>query len=281
MRLRKAPSRQEVPLEATLARSPPKSGVSRFKETLQTNRLGISSISLESSVLPKEQAQKLRRIIREGKLADDKLIGAEESESEDDAGGNRQRMLEMLKNGEVVTGNPLVDGTAELEAAKSSEHTQGAQKLEKAASQTFKTSKFFAGRLSSQPSPPDLAPREPLQPRVGNEVPAKSSRFMSGRSVPQSQPLTTDVPHANSAAPTAAGKHSDASALAPMSKLIKERAPTVPLAQSSETVAAAGGSANDNGSKSVFKKPPTVISVPSHSPATIVRISSLLILQIF
>ncbi|KAI8989717.1 hypothetical protein BD414DRAFT_438892 [Trametes punicea] len=140
-----------VPLEATLASSPPKPSVSRFKASLASGST-LPSHSLDGSILPSSQTSRLKSSVRLGKLENGQLVGGEEGESGDELDPQSKEMLEMLRKGEIVNVGPTLP-----------------------AGET-------ATSLQSIPTPPQqapLAPAEPLaQPCAAQKPnPSKVSQF--------------------------------------------------------------------------------------------------------
>lgn len=99
---------QDVPLDATLASSPPKPPVSKFKSSLVSRAATttMASHSLGQAILPVSQTSSLKSAIRMGKLEDDKLIGGSAGESDDDMDEDVKQIIELLKKGEVTNIGP-------------------------------------------------------------------------------------------------------------------------------------------------------------------------------
>ncbi|RDX56501.1 hypothetical protein OH76DRAFT_1425989 [Lentinus brumalis] len=95
-----------VPLDASLASSPPKPSASRFKSSRSSATSTLPSQSLGANILPASQSSTLKSAVRLGKLEDDMLVGGEEGESDDEIHPAAKEMLEMLKKGEVVNVGP-------------------------------------------------------------------------------------------------------------------------------------------------------------------------------
>ncbi|RPD66389.1 hypothetical protein L227DRAFT_570274 [Lentinus tigrinus ALCF2SS1-6] len=98
--------RPVVPLEASLASSPPKSFASRFKSSRTSASSTLPSHSLGANIVPASQSSTLRSAVRLGKLENDNLVGGQEGESDDEMDAAAKEMLEMLKKGEVVNVGP-------------------------------------------------------------------------------------------------------------------------------------------------------------------------------
>ena len=79
---------QEVPLDATLASTPPKPAISRFKAEhfghSGSRSSSLASHSLGASILPSSSSSSLRRAVRMGSLEDGKLVSGEAGDSEDE-----------------------------------------------------------------------------------------------------------------------------------------------------------------------------------------------------
>ncbi|CDO73566.1 Glycosyltransferase Family 22 protein [Trametes cinnabarina] len=95
-----------VPLEASLASSPPKQ-VSRFK-TSRPSSSTLASHSLGGSILPSSQGSTLKSAVRLGKLENGQLVGGDDGESDDELDPQAKEVLEILKKGEVVNVGPTI-----------------------------------------------------------------------------------------------------------------------------------------------------------------------------
>ncbi|KAI0723982.1 hypothetical protein C8T65DRAFT_628114 [Cerioporus squamosus] len=95
-----------VPLEASLASSPPKPSASRFKSSRSSASSTLPSQSLGGNILPASQSSTLKSAVRLGKVEDGNLLGGEDGESDDEIHPAAKEMLEMLKKGEVVNVGP-------------------------------------------------------------------------------------------------------------------------------------------------------------------------------
>ncbi|KAI0636688.1 hypothetical protein C8Q77DRAFT_1050663 [Trametes polyzona] len=115
-----------VPLEATLASSPPKPPVSRFKASLASGS-SLPSHSLGASILPSSQSATLKEAVRLGKLEDGQLVGGEEGESEDELDPQAKEMLEMLKKGDVVNVGPTLSTNSPVVPTATSPSTSQTQ----------------------------------------------------------------------------------------------------------------------------------------------------------
>ncbi|KAL4246067.1 hypothetical protein ABKN59_003251 [Abortiporus biennis] len=107
----------EVPLDATLASSPPKPPVSRFKATrisdsanaVEPSASTLASHSLGDFIVPSSQSSLLKRSIRMGKVEDGQLYGGEPGESDDEldaADGSAKEILQLLKSGNIANIGP-------------------------------------------------------------------------------------------------------------------------------------------------------------------------------
>ena len=212
--------------------------MSRFKAERRAN-LAVSedsSISLGASVLPQEKSHTLQKAVRTGKLENGKLVGGEagESDSEIEDSETVKRTLEMLKSGIGPDLLPDKD-TDPQKMADDSQHV-----LEQSSS-------------SSVTTPSQGHPRE--------TKPTGTSRFLAERG---GQNQTSE------SAPVASTSATSISS--PLSATIVERptckgSPTAPSRQSGITERVQP-SAN-----AAFKKPPTVISVPSVPPSVSIVLS--------
>ncbi|KAI0748547.1 hypothetical protein C8Q80DRAFT_746055 [Daedaleopsis nitida] len=96
-----------VPLEATLASSPPKPAVSRFK-TSRTSSSSLPSKSLGGSILPASQSSAIKGAVRLGKIENENLVGGDDGESDDELDPAAKDLLERIKRGEVMNVGPSV-----------------------------------------------------------------------------------------------------------------------------------------------------------------------------
>ena len=114
---------QEVPLEASLSSAPPKQSVSRFKASragrnvADSNSLG--SHSLGTSIVPASSSSAMQRAVRMGRLENDRLVGGEEGESDDEVTENTRALLEALTKGEVTNIGPSVQTSVSPPAVQS------------------------------------------------------------------------------------------------------------------------------------------------------------------
>lgn len=170
--------RQEVPLEATLASGPPRSGVSRFKAE-HTSRGAptqstLASHSLGASVVPSAGVPSMKGAIRLGKLENSKLVGGEAGESDDEIlenDENAREMLELLKKGEVTNIGP--------------------QSFSAVVTPPTPVAASAPTRPESIPSTSDKPPAEPVaEPRASK--PSKVSKFKL--SLAQSGPAQSSSP---------------------------------------------------------------------------------------
>lgn len=100
---------QNVPLDATLAGSPPRSKVSRFRSSLYGSRAaGASASTSLSDKAIVVDSNALRGAVRLGKLDDDELVGGEEGESgsEDDQITKAKEAI-LMGNSETIKNSTL------------------------------------------------------------------------------------------------------------------------------------------------------------------------------
>ncbi|KAH8117443.1 hypothetical protein DFH11DRAFT_1687445 [Phellopilus nigrolimitatus] len=222
----------EVPLEATLSSRPAKPNMSRFKAMRQSSSSlpNGQSVSLGGSVLPQGKTNTLQRAVRTGKLDDGKLVGGEEGESasEDEENENYKHMLDMLKAGIVAEEEAIA--SVLLSALPEHSARDGPVSVPQTAS-------------SSSAAPTPLTSYTP---------PPKKSRFLSERTA-QSTIASPPAPDAYS----------------PLSSTVFERSKEAPRPTSASQQSPAGKSrqAQDVTSGTPFKRPPSVISVPSIRPS--------------
>lgn len=175
--------------------APPKPAVSKFKaarlspaSTYGKASPEPQSTSLGGAVLPATQAKAIQRAIRTGKLEDDKLVGGEAGESDDEpADVNTEAFMEMLKSGEIRNVGPDGEEVAPTSAAPSSGSpaTVTSTVVERSAS-TLK--------LSPAPAPSSAAPAKNTlaqNDHVGSKP--RASRFKMNQALqgttPSDQPI--------------------------------------------------------------------------------------------
>ncbi|KAI0807718.1 hypothetical protein C8Q74DRAFT_1189355 [Fomes fomentarius] len=100
-----------VPLDATLASSPPKPDVSRFKAE-RVSASTLPSQSLGASILPASQSSTLKAAVKLGKLEGNKLVGGDEGESDDELDPAAKELLQALKKGDVVNAGPRIPSSS-------------------------------------------------------------------------------------------------------------------------------------------------------------------------
>lgn len=204
---------QEVPLEATLASTPPKPTASRFKADRLANApstTGLASHSLGASVLSANTAP-MKRAIRMGRLENGKLIGGDDGDSDEDITAedeNAKQFLEMLRNGEVTNVGPLDISVKPT----SQEQTPSAQPVDPSQKHRDTTEPSVSSKVSkfklalSQPdlttgqTSPSLASggHTPILSATRSS-PKMSSGYSSGTSSP------TQLPQYNPAGPSRVG----------------------------------------------------------------------------
>ena len=130
--------------------------MSRFKAdhlTRAHNHIPIASTSLESSVIPAGSSPDVQRAIRLGRLESDKLVGADDSSSENESEAIKMA-LEMVKNGslrDTRSADPSPPITSSFPAARESRVSQPIVESEpQPNTQTSTTSRSHAG----EPRPP-------------------------------------------------------------------------------------------------------------------------------
>ncbi|EJD05924.1 uncharacterized protein FOMMEDRAFT_153270 [Fomitiporia mediterranea MF3/22] len=184
-----------VPLDATLASKPQKSGMSRFKAARRANRgfSGNTSISLGASVLPSSKSSTLQKAVRTGKLENGQLVGGDpcESSSEDEEAENAKRTLEMLKDG-VVFGESSQSGSTlpqQTENAAKGTKEQESLSSSQPGLSTSKPSRFLAQRAAQRPnSEPVLGPSSSITSTPSPILDTVIERSTSKRTTPS----TTD-----------------------------------------------------------------------------------------
>ncbi|KAI0647345.1 hypothetical protein C8Q79DRAFT_621742 [Trametes meyenii] len=188
-----------VPLDATLASSPPKSPVSRFKAS-RTPTSSLPSHSLGASVLPSAQSSTLKSAVRLGRLQHGHLVGGQDGESDEELDSQAREMLEALKRGDVVNAGPTPpSGAAAAPQPGSSASTSPLQPppTEVPPASRPKPSKVSQFKMSlgqpASPQPPDspgsglstpVANNERSSPKLGSRsrqgtpiiIPTKTSR---------------------------------------------------------------------------------------------------------
>ncbi|KAL7283624.1 hypothetical protein ACG7TL_003059 [Trametes sanguinea] len=202
-----------VPLEASLASSPPKA-TSRFKAS-QAQNSSLPSHSLGASILPSSQGSTLKSAVRLGKLENGQLVGGQDGESDDELDPQAKEMLEMLKRGEVVNVGPTLP--AESSTASAASTPAPAEQRKPAVAQPAaqpadvskpKLSKVSQFKMSFGQSTPPQSPSSPSQssslstpvttverssPKLGSRggtpipVPTKTSRPLASASKPPAQ----------------------------------------------------------------------------------------------
>lgn len=100
-----------VPLDATLASTPPKPDVSRFKAE-RVSASTLPSQSLGASIVPASQSSTLKAAVKLGKLEGNKLVGGDEGESDDELDPAAKELLKALKKGDVVNAGPRLPSSS-------------------------------------------------------------------------------------------------------------------------------------------------------------------------
>ncbi|KAI0372950.1 hypothetical protein BV20DRAFT_963394 [Pilatotrama ljubarskyi] len=199
-----------VPLEATLASSPPKPPVSKFKASLNSGS-SLPSHSLGGSILPSSQSSTLKSAVRLGKLQDGQLVGGEDGESDDELDPQAKEVLEMLKKGEVVNVGPSLppNGTTASPSsptpANQAEPTLAESASEASPAQPKpKVSKVSQFKLSLAQSTPPQSPGSPASSLSTplTTVERSSPKLGSRNGTPIAVPTKTSRPPASSSGPT-------------------------------------------------------------------------------
>ncbi|KAI0362435.1 hypothetical protein OH77DRAFT_1416696 [Trametes cingulata] len=198
-----------VPLEATLASSPPKPPVSKFKASLGSGS-SLPSHSLGGSILPSSQSSTLKSAVRLGKLENGQLVGGEDGESDDELDPQAKEMLEMLKKGDVVNVGPTLppNGTPVPDSSSAStsqaEPTSNETASEAPAQPKPKLSKVSQFKLSLAQSTPPQSPGSPASSLSTPLTTAeRSSPKLGSRSgTPIAVPTKTSRPPASSSRPS-------------------------------------------------------------------------------
>ncbi|KAI9057949.1 hypothetical protein FKP32DRAFT_1597904 [Trametes sanguinea] len=199
-----------VPLEASLASSPPKP-TSRFKASQARASSSLPSHSLGASILPSSQGSTLKSAVRLGKLENGQLIGGDDGESDDELDPQAKEMLELLKRGEVVNVGPTLpaESTASSAASTSASAEQPKATTAEPDAQAAGPSKPKPSKVSqfkmsfAQPTPPQSpsSPSSSLSTPVTN-LERSSPKLGSRGGTPIPVPTKTSRPVPFASKPT-------------------------------------------------------------------------------
>ncbi|KZS88393.1 hypothetical protein SISNIDRAFT_470199 [Sistotremastrum niveocremeum HHB9708] len=105
--------RENVPLDATLAGSPPRSNVSRFRSSLYSSRAAASAPTSQGPRAVVLDSSALRGAVRLGKLENDELVGGEEGESGSEDEQIAKAKAALLRDDSEHIDNPVRERPAE------------------------------------------------------------------------------------------------------------------------------------------------------------------------
>ncbi|KAH9857185.1 hypothetical protein C2E23DRAFT_865766 [Lenzites betulinus] len=192
----------DVPLEATLASSPPRPPGSRFKASLSSSS-SLPSHSLGGSILPSSQSSTLKSAVRLGKLEGEQLVGGQDGDSEDELEAPAKDVLDMLKKGDIVNVGPTLppNGSSLPTTSASPAQVQpgsAESPAEAPVQRQSKLSKVSQFKLSLGTETPPHSPGSPGLTTPLNNIERSSPKLASRSATPIAVPTKTSQPPASS-----------------------------------------------------------------------------------